>query len=141
MIVGQQSDELTVSINSELTKSVVLEPQVSGVVFYPPFLLFTPNVTSQTFTFMGTAATTSLGNNINPVVTGGDYNNPSVNQVVWKVREAGDRSSYQLAQNILKGTHAVNVVPGKNLFSKFDPPIFFCQKLIVLCSYIPHHIL
>jgi len=114
-IVGRRSSPLTVSVVSPIQSPVVLQPSAGGVNFYPPFLLFTPNVTQQTFTFLGTSTNYNLGYNINPLVIGGAYEsfstNPVFTSVSWLVREVDEPFSYLLSVPELAGTLAVNIVP------------------------------
>jgi len=112
VVVGRTSDVLTVTIASPIVTAVVLEPTADCAVFSPPYLLFTPNVSSQTFTFTGICVNYNLGNNYNPTVTGEQYNTePESSGVAWNVRELGEAESYELSQNQLQGTLALNVVP------------------------------
>jgi hypothetical protein len=112
IIIGRVSDPLTVYVTDKLSSPVVLTPSADCVNFYPPFLLFTPNSTSQTFTYIGNCVNYNLGNNYNPVETGSKFTtSPSYSYVEWIVREVGTTESYALAFPQLQGVNAVNVVP------------------------------
>jgi len=104
--VGIISKVHTISITSPLTSSVYLTPAVGNcpssvspqtpryVTFFPPYLLFTPNSTTQSFTYIGNCASNNLGNNFNPVITASATNRysngPTTVPVSWQVTEAGE---------------------------------------------------
>jgi len=117
--IGQLAPKQTIEILSPLTSSVVLTPTVPEcnsntqyVNFIPPYFLFTPNSTTQIFTYVGNCATFNLENNYNPVVTGGRYAaSPSIVSVSWNVLEAGETTSYPLSFPTPNSVLGVNVVP------------------------------
>jgi len=122
VIVGRTSDTLTVSVTSPLTTSVILEPFVGDSVrFFPPALLFTPNVTSVDFTYTGLIVNFNLGYFVNPMIPGSeDYTPDNFIQnypVTWYVREVGEPDRYVLSQPQIQGTQGVNVVPATFIVS------------------------
>jgi len=119
--IGQIAPEQTIQIVSPVTSTVVLTPIVPGcasgtyVNFIPPYLIFTPNNTAQTFTYIGNCATNNLGNNYNPVITGPSprqyTTSPAVVSVNWRILEAGETSPYALSFPTPNSVLGVNVVP------------------------------
>jgi hypothetical protein len=123
IIIGGQADQQTIEVISPLTTTVVVTPTVpycpdgvtQYVYFTPPYLIFTPNSTSQTFSYVGNCATNNLGSNYNPVVTGSAFRSynayPTIISVSWEILEAGELYPYALSFPTLSGVLGVNVVP------------------------------
>jgi hypothetical protein len=116
VVIGRTSPQLVASVMSELTSSVVLQPVAPNVVFHPPYLLFTPNMTSKTFTYTAIRTNNNLASGYNPVVTSQESNRysvePEVSDVTWKVREIGQSEWYDLTQAHNHSSTGVTVMPG-----------------------------
>lgn len=134
--VGVVSTVHTVTITSPLDSAVYLTPSTglcassvspntpSYVTFFPPYLLFTPNSTTQSFTYIGNCASNNLGTNFNPVITDASprryAGSPVPISVSWQVTEAG-ASPYTLSFPLNEGgVLAVTVMQSKYNISSFS---------------------